>query len=278
MTAHEQEASQDVEFWIGTARAFGGAIFFAMPLLMTMEMWHLGFYMSPWRLALMMLLMIPLLTGLSRFSGFRDTPNWKADLVDACVACGIGASASAAVLFLIQAIDPSMRMEEVVGKIVVQTVPASFGAMLARSQFGERTKREKEKEREAGYGGELLLMAAGALFFAFNVAPTEEIILIAYRIDPGRVAALILTSLVLMQAFVYAVNFRGGHQLPEGSKWWIAFGRFTAAGYLLALAISAYVLWTFGRIDATQFMPAFQATVVLAFPASLGAAAARLIL
>ena len=38
------------DLWIGVARAFGGAIFFSLPLLMTMEMWWLGFYMDRLRI------------------------------------------------------------------------------------------------------------------------------------------------------------------------------------------------------------------------------------
>lgn len=34
------------EYAKGLARAFGGSIIFASPLLMTMEMWWLGFYMN----------------------------------------------------------------------------------------------------------------------------------------------------------------------------------------------------------------------------------------
>src|SRR4051812_3546043 len=37
----------------GLARGLGGAILFALPLLMTMEMWWLGFYLSAWRLLLL---------------------------------------------------------------------------------------------------------------------------------------------------------------------------------------------------------------------------------
>ncbi|MBA3444346.1 MAG: DUF2391 family protein [Gemmatimonadales bacterium] len=52
-------------FALGLVRAFGEAILFSFPMLMTMEMWWLGFYMSPTRLALFILLDIPLLVGLS---------------------------------------------------------------------------------------------------------------------------------------------------------------------------------------------------------------------
>jgi uncharacterized membrane protein len=42
--------------------------------------------------------------------------------------------------------------------------------------------------------------------------------------------------------------------------------------------VSAYVLWTFGRFDGEAPALVLTQAVVLGFPASLGAAAARLIL
>ena len=41
---------------VGLARAFGGAIIFGIPLLMTMEMWFLGFYLDRGRLLLFLVL------------------------------------------------------------------------------------------------------------------------------------------------------------------------------------------------------------------------------
>ena len=43
--------------------------------------------------------------------------------------------------------------------------------------------------RGAGYGGQLFLMAAGALFLSFNVAPTEEMVLIAYMMSTWHLLA-----------------------------------------------------------------------------------------
>ena len=48
-------------FGIDLARACAGPLIFSLPMLMTMEMWWLGFYMSRFRLALFLLLVIPLL-------------------------------------------------------------------------------------------------------------------------------------------------------------------------------------------------------------------------
>jgi putative integral membrane protein (TIGR02587 family) len=186
------------------------------------------------------------------------------------------------VLLLFNVIDLSMQPREAVGKVALQAIPASFGAMLAKRQLrgdeDDGGDAEEERKREAGYPAELFFMAAGATFFAFNVAPTEEMILIAFKLTPVHAAALMLASLLLMHAFVYAVEFRGTKTVPEGTPWWSLFLRYTVVGYAISLLVSAYVLWTFGRFHDTA-LPMFVLTaLVLAFPASIGAAGARLIL
>jgi uncharacterized membrane protein len=49
-------------------------------------------------------------------------------------------------------------------------------------------------------------------------------------------------------------------------------------GYALVIGISLHVLWTFGRLDGVALSEVILMGVVLGFPASIGAAAARLIL
>ena len=277
MTRAEREA--DRRFVQGLARAFGGAVFFALPLLMTMEMWWLGFYMDRLRLALFMILMIPVLVVLDRFSGFEDTATWWQDVQDGCIAYGVGIVASAVILFLFGIIDFSLPLREIAGKVAIEAVPASFGAVLANSLLvqGDKPPAEQRRIERAGYPAEVFFMAAGALFLAFNVAPTEEMVLIAYTMTPWHGLALLLASLLVMHAFVYALNFRGGHGGRTDEPGWSLFLRFTAVGYVVALVVSAYVLWTFGRFDGGGFASHLMVTVVLGFPASLGAAAARLI-
>jgi putative integral membrane protein (TIGR02587 family) len=86
------------------------------------------------------------------------------------------------------------------------------------------------------------------------------------------------TSILLMHGFVYAVAFRGTHELSEDTPRWHAFVRFTLPGYIVAIGISLYVLWTFGRLDHLEAMQILMSVIVSGFPASIGAAAARLIL
>ncbi|CAN7555305.1 DUF2391 family protein [Phenylobacterium sp. LjRoot225] len=45
------DAANEESYGRGLARAVAGALIFSFPLLMTMEMWQLGFYMDRLRLA-----------------------------------------------------------------------------------------------------------------------------------------------------------------------------------------------------------------------------------
>lgn len=276
-------AGRDRKFLTGLARAFGASVLFSLPLLMTMEMWSLGFSMDRLRLAAFMLLMIPLLVALDHYSGFQETTSWTEDAVDGMVAYGVGIATSALILAVFHVIGRETGVREMVGMVALQAVPASFGAVLAASQLGgaedgRRESREERRKEGAGYGAELLFMLAGAVFLAFNVAPTEEMILIAFKMTYGHALVLAALSLVLMHGFVYSVEFRGTPSAPPGTPGWSLFLRFTVVGYAISLGVSAYVLWTFGRFDGDGAAMKVMETLVLAFPASIGAAAARLVL
>jgi putative integral membrane protein (TIGR02587 family) len=268
------------DYAIGLGRAFGGAVIFAIPLLMTMEMWWLGFSMESSRLLLFMSINVAILIGLSYFAGFEKTFSWKEDAMDAIAAFGVGVFTSAAMLALLAVITFDMTWSEIVGKVALQSVPASIGAMLGRKQLGggQDTQAEEERKAEAGYGGELFLMLAGALFMAFNVAPTEEMILIAYQMSPWHTLALGVLSIVLLHVLVYTVGFSGQESRLEGGTFLSTFFHFTLAGYGIALLISFYVLWTFGRTEDVAPTEIANMVVVLGFPASLGAATARLVI
>jgi putative integral membrane protein (TIGR02587 family) len=264
---------------VGLGRASGGALLFALPMLMTMEMWWLGFYMDRLRLALLLALTFPVLVVLSRHSGFERTDAWRDDVRDAAIAYGIGIVTSALVLTVFGLITPAMTADEIVGKVAVQAMPASVGALLGRSQLGGGKSLPVEGSESASYVSELFLMGIGALFLSLNVAPTEETVLIAYKMTPWHAVALIALSLLLMHGFVYAVEFKGADvSLPPGTPWWSAFLRFTVPGYAIALAVSLYVLWTFGRTDGTALAQIAMSMIALGFPAAIGAAAARLII
>lgn len=254
-------------------RAFGGALLFSLPLLMTMEMWWFGFSLHPARLALFLLAAVPLLVGLAYYAGFSHRHHGLAHAaLDTFVALAVGYLTAALLLGIMAILEPGGPLRHSVGQIALQAVPGAMGALLARRQLS--AGRGDGDESEARYPGELFLMVAGALFLALNVAPTEEMILIGYRMTPWHGMALIAVSLAVMHAIVYRAGFAGEHEQGHPVT---AFLHYTLAGYGLVLLVSLYVLWVFGRTDGHGPGEIVAAVVVLSFPGALGAAAARLL-
>jgi putative integral membrane protein (TIGR02587 family) len=270
---------------IASARAFGGVIIFSLPLMMTMEMWWLGFYMDRFRLVLFLVLTVPVLAVLSHYAGFERADGPMDLVLNAFTALAVGFIASAFILVLLHVLQAGNSPDELIGKIVLQAIPGAIGAMLARSQLGARGQdddddpnEEVEEARRDTYAGELFLAGIGAMFMAFNVAPTDEMVLIGLMMTEWHAIALVAGSLLLMHAFVYAVEFRGTSRLRAGVPFTSEFLRLTMVAYALSLLISLYVLWTFGRTDGLGAVELVKVTLVLGFPSALGAAAARLIL
>jgi putative integral membrane protein (TIGR02587 family) len=264
------------------ARAFGGAVLFSFPLLMTAEMWQFGFSMSRIRLAILIAVTLPFLFGVSYYSGFEKTDDRFEDAADAFTAFGVGFVASALMLFLFGMIAFDMPLGEIIGKIAIQTVPASIGAIVASKQLhsdetGNEDGGDDGKQRRVSYPGELFLMMAGAVFVAFNVAPTEEMLSIAFAMTPGHTLGLAAISVLMLHGFVYAVGFAGQEEPPDYAGFWLTFLHFTIAGYGIALIVSLGILWIFERTVGVDFTEIAVMVVVLGFPASLGAATARLI-
>lgn len=257
--------------------AFGGALLFALPTLMTMEMWAFGTQIHAGRFALFIAAMTAMLIGLSHYAGFEDTFDVTSDVIDTFIAFLVG-SITAAVVLLVLGILEDESLDGIIGAIALQALPCSMGALLARHLLssGGGEDVEKRRQRNADYLGQLFLMGTGAMFLTFSLAPTEEMILIAYKMSALHVLVLIAVSLLVMHAFVGAnIHRESGAQCASRLS---VFLRFTVAGYALALLVGAYVLWTFGRFDGLALDQAIGAVVVLGFPAAVGAAASRLIL
>lgn len=264
----------------GYGRGVMGALLVSMPLLATMEMWWLGFTIPPLKLLLFLIVNFALLVVLEYFSGFqKGHVRLREEIEDAFDAYGIGLVVGALVLFLFGVIGPGMSFNEVAGKIILEAVPLSIGASIAISVLGEQDDRRERRKRRAGFWGSQLIGVAGAAYFGFNVAPTEEPVMIGLGLDWWQALLLIVAGLSLTQAIVYSVGFAGSHRLPPGLVGWGALLRSGLVSYALTLLVTLFLLWMFGRIDAsTAAIPALYMTVTLGFINSLGAAAAKLII
>ena len=219
-------------------------------MFLTGETWWPGFSVDRFRLLVLLILLLPLLVGLSYFQGFERTFTLKDDVLDACVVYGVGFVLAAALLPLFSIIESNMSLNEIVGKLAIQAVPGSIGALLARSQLGEPREETRQKRKRAGYRGEMFLMAVGAVFLALNLAPTQELMLPYQMITWRQSIGLLMVTLIVMQGFTYAIDRQEKYpQVPI----WTSFMRFTVAGYGVSLLISLYMLWSFARTDGLAF-------------------------
>src|SRR4051812_27980012 len=106
--AGKNKAASAQEVLRSLARGLGGAILFALPLLMTMEMWWLGFYLSPSRVLLLMIVFFPILAALAHYIGFGHTATWGHAALHAVTAYGLATVSSGIMLGILGVLKPGM--------------------------------------------------------------------------------------------------------------------------------------------------------------------------
>ncbi len=269
-------AAGSVPAWIGIGRAVGGAIIFSLPMMLTMEMWWIGFYIEPLRLMALILVSLPLFVGISSMIGFRENKSLWDNVIDVLVAYAVAFATTALVLITIRVVNFDTSLEENFSMVLLQTVPATLGALLARSLV--KSDEEFDCNDAQNYRDELVILLTGALFLAFNVAPTEEMVAISYAMTSGHVLALMLLTVLIMHMFTVASEHLDVARFRQWSVHRVLFVRFTGIGYVLSFAVSLFMLWVFGRADNVSMQHLINTAVVLSFPAGVGASASRLII
>lgn len=242
-----------------------------------MELWWLGFSISGIRLFIFVLLGVVLVAGLSYYEGISDTFGGRDDILDTTAAYFVGFTSAALMLYLFGVVRPGMHVDEVVGKIALQAIPASIGAIFGEAVLGVGSG-PKISNRATGYTGQIFLTVAGAVFLGMSVSPTEEMRLIAFQMGHWFSLFLALFTLLLTHIFIYASN-RGQEELTDASFFDPAlFLRFSVVAYAVVLIVSGYILWTFGSLDGMGALYVVKTMIVLAFPAALGASASKLLI
>lgn len=266
------------------ARGVTGGLLFSLPLLYTMEVWWAGFIARPLRLLVYLLAGFLLLFGYNRYAGLREDASWADVAFEAVEEMGLGLLVSAGILWLIGQIDSAMPISEILGKVVAEGVPAAIGVSVGAAQFGGDGKgsqgmKGREDKEDLGIAAHVVLGLCGAVLFASNVAPTEEILQIAIESTPLRLLGLALLSLVLGGVVLFYSDFTGSKPLRPGDG--SGSGKvlsLSVISYAVALAASAFILWFFGRFEGVSLAAGIAQTVTLGVASSLGASAGRLLL
>lgn len=275
------------------ARGVAGGLLFSLPLLYTMEVWWAGFIARPFHLLFYFAVGFLLLFGYNRYAGLHQDASWLEVAFEAVEEMGLGLLLGAGILWLLGQIGAGMPLPEIVGKVVVEGVTVAIGISVGSAQLGggggnggngededQGMKGKGGGGRETPHGfGQLVLAFCGAVLFASNVAPTEEIVMIAFESSPGKILGLALLSLVLGGIVLFASGFRGSDRLtPDEDRGPFRILSRTVINYAVALIASAFILWFFGRFDGMPVSMCAAQTVVLGVAASLGSSAGRLLL
>ena len=271
-------------------RGIAGGLLFSVPLLYTMELWAAGVSVPPGRQLLLIVVTFLLLLGYNRFAGLHDDTSWTEVAIDSVEELGIGILLAAGVLFLLGRISLGQTLHENVGIIVLEAMVVAIGVSVGTAQLGGAEDGEGDEHRgrgpgarpgksgePPGFAGEIVIALCGAVLFAANVAPTEEIQLIAAETSPARLLALVMISLMLGGGILFYSNFIGTtrRKHPVG---WLGAIRGSVTTYGIALIASALFLWYFGHFTGEGRSSIAAQLAVLGLPAVLGASAGKLIL
>lgn len=277
-------------------RGIAGGLLFSLPLLYTMEVWWAGFTTHPLRLLIYILATFTLLLGYNRYAGLRRSASPVEVAIDSVEEMGIGLVMSAIILWLLGQINADMPPSEIICKIIIEAMTVAIGVSIGTAQLGGGEGEQQDDkgmkgqdsfsssspvpfltENQDDFSGQLALASCGAVLFAANVAPTEEIIQIAIETSPWKLLGLALLSMLLGTMILFYSDFTGAQSLSQtrGVKT-VLFG--TVVTYAIALVVSAAILWFFGRFDGTAPIVCLAQTVVLGVAATLGASAGRLLL
>lgn len=275
-------------------RGIAGGLLFSLPLLYTMEVWWAGFTMQPLRLFIYVLATFTLLLAYNRYVGLRCDLNPLEVAIDSVEEMGLGLLIAAFFLWLLGQITVEMTIHEIVGKIIVEAMTVAIGVSVGTAQLGSGGQENPDSGMEdeasqsvsspvpfltgkSDLSGQMTVAFCGAVLFAANVAPTEEIVVIAIQIASEKLLVLALVSMFLGALILFYSDFTGTQRLSQtkGIKT-ITFGAIVT--YAIALVASAAILWFFGRFDDMPLIICLAQTVVLGLAATLGASAGRLLL
>lgn len=264
-------------------RGIAGGLLFSLPMLYTMEMWWMGFIAGPMELIIYLCVGIFLLMMYNHYVGLSHDHSLQEGFVESLQEMGLGIVLTIFVLWITNRIASSMSLDEIIGKTVVESVTVAIGISVGKTQLGDSSnERSDDTDQKTKKEPHLLrsvnIALCGAVLVASNVAPTEEIVAIALESPIRNLIMIALVSLSIGGAILYYIKFKGAKKwvVQPDTQWDIVFGIFIM--YAVAFVSSAFMLWFFGRFEGLSLYPIIAETIVLSFPASLGASAGRLLI
>jgi putative integral membrane protein (TIGR02587 family) len=270
-----------------------GGFLFGIPLLYTMEVWWIGSLAKPRLMMMTIALMFTVVFLLNKTEGFRKR-RYKLRayeaVIDTVEAIAIGLFCSTFILVLLRELTLETSIKEALGKIIFESVPFALGVALANQLLGESNNsngvdyqvNNVSKHKQNGLDATLADLGAtliGATVIAFNIAPTDEIPMLAAAVSAPWLLAMIATSLIISYGIVFQAGFSDQQKRRQQKGIFQRPSSETIMSYLVSLLAGALMLWFFQKLTFSDpWIMWLDHTLVLGLPATIGGAAGRLAL
>jgi putative integral membrane protein (TIGR02587 family) len=277
----QQAATEIDDFAHGAA----GGFLFGIPLIYTMELWFIGLTISPGHALLLVGLTVMLSLTFVLTIGFREeTPPQFRDVVAETIdAVGISLIVAVASLLVLGRIGPDTPLESILGRVAIELLPISLGVAIANHilpRQGDRRGNEEDRDGQQHRHPtvrDLVAAGGGALLLSLNIAPTDEITILASELTEIQLVVLMLFSLGVSYMIVFEAEFRNQSRRYETPGLFHRPITETIIAYLVSLVVCGLVMWLVGAYpNNPSYGMILSKTVVLGFPGALGAAAGRL--
>ncbi len=269
-------------------RGAAGGFLFGIPLLYTMEVWWIGSFTKP-----------PVLLGaiassfigvflLNRTEGFRKTKEIKASdaVMDSVEAIAIGIVCATILLILLREITQDTSLSEAVGKAIFEGIPFSLGVALSRALLsGDRYQPSDGQDtppppNQTSMNATLADIGAtliGATIVGFNIAPTDEVPMLAAASSPPWQLAIIAASLLISYGIVFQAGFTGeAKRIKQRGLFQRPLSE-TVMSYLVSLFAATLMLWFFHKLSFDDPWQTWLSYILLlGLPTTIGGAAGRL--
>lgn len=275
-----------------------GGFLFGIPLIYTMEVWWIGSYTNPFLMLCILGATFVIVFLLNQLEGFRDKSRQTLgeSLRDTIQTLAIGILSATLMLILLQRITLTNSLEEALGKIVFETVPFALGMSFSQSMLqGDRLSSPRDSAQNASQNPQtsrssqsrkLILQetltdiggtAIGALIIAFNIAPTDEVSVLAASASPPWLIAYIFASLLISFCIVFVAGFTNQSKRRQQQGLFQTPWEETILAYFVSLIASALMLWFFHRLNFRDPWNVWlNHSLILGLPAAIGGAAGRL--
>ena len=272
-------------------RGLASGFLIGVPVVFTVDVWWLGDQTGPidslFLLAFSYLLTLAAVYWIGFRRGLRR--GWQY-LGDALEALALAVLALWVIFWALGQVGDGQPAAIALGRIAVALAPVCLGVAIANHLLPRDASPyapdsgDATAVREARFHGkphrrllELGAAMAGALFISVAIVPTDDLSAITTEVPVRNLPFVIFLSLVVTYTVVFAAGFVGErkrHLAAQPPRHPVSD---TIVDYLVAFAVALFVLWLFGSVDGgmSPFV-IYAKAVLLAFPASMGAAAGRL--